>query len=84
MNAIEIVANYLKANGYGGLAADECGCELADLCPCGEIKTCCEPAHVYRAGDPEFEECRGVADIEGWDFVCIAEPLPAAPEVGRG
>jgi hypothetical protein len=82
MNAIEIVANYLKANGYGGLAKDECGCELAELCPCGEIKTGCEPAHVYRAGDPEFEEWRDMAEEEGFDFVCVTGPLPAAPEVG--
>jgi len=32
----EIVAEYLKAHGYDGLYADDCGCLLEDdLMPCG-------------------------------------------------
>lgn len=38
MNVIDIVAQYLKDNGYDGLVEEtsECGCELSDLMPCGE------------------------------------------------
>lgn len=31
----EMVRLYLEQNGYDGLCTDECGCELADLMPCG-------------------------------------------------
>jgi hypothetical protein len=32
----DIVREYLVANGYDGLAGDECGCDLDDLMTCGE------------------------------------------------
>lgn len=40
---IEIVTEYLKANGLDGLANsdDECGCFLDDLAPCGEMREWC-------------------------------------------
>jgi len=31
----DIVKKYLEENGYEGLCGEECGCELADLFPCG-------------------------------------------------
>jgi len=36
MNIQEIVTAYLIEHGHDGLCGDECGCELADLFPCGE------------------------------------------------
>jgi hypothetical protein len=31
----EMMADYLKEHGYDGLYCNECGCEIADLMPCG-------------------------------------------------
>ena len=43
---IEIVAEYLEANGYGGLFHNgDCGCELNDLAPCCEALTDCEAGY---------------------------------------
>ena len=46
MSIKDIVADYLKENGYGGLHSDhECGCFDNDLMPCGECTGDCEPAY---------------------------------------
>lgn len=36
MTVIDIVRDYLTANGYDGLTDNTCGCSLDDLAPCGE------------------------------------------------
>jgi hypothetical protein len=56
VNVIKIIAEHLTANGYGGLAAEdaECGCELADLAPCGNVGHLCEPG--YKHFDPRKGE----------------------------
>ena len=43
MEVSEIVRKYLAENGFDGLwNPDEgCGCELADLAPCGEMESSC-------------------------------------------
>ena len=33
----EIIVEYLKKNGYDGLAGDECGCGIDDIEPCGAM-----------------------------------------------
>lgn len=47
MNIEDIVKEYLKNNGFDGLAdADNgCACSLNDLFPCGESCLECEPAY---------------------------------------
>ena len=46
MTVKEIVEAWLKTNGYGGLWSDECGCELSDLAPCGQMdESCCEAGY---------------------------------------
>ena len=45
MTVKEIVVAYLKTHGYDGLAADECGCALDDLMPCGQPGDDCVTAH---------------------------------------
>ena len=49
MRALDIVAEYLRQNGFDGLCheATECGCKLADLQPCGEMFADCEPAYCH-------------------------------------
>jgi hypothetical protein len=43
----EIVADYLKKNGYDGLCRDWCGCGLDDIMPCSdEIRHNCRPAYA--------------------------------------
>lgn len=43
-----IIADWLRANGYGGLAIDGCGCGVDDLAPCGGPNVDCVPAYVHR------------------------------------
>lgn len=46
---IQMVRLHLQTNGYGGLVADdiECGCELGDLAPCGEIGGGCQAGYRH-------------------------------------
>jgi len=51
-----ILYDWLKSHGYGGLFNEdcECGCELEDLAPCCETGLSCEAG--YRSeGDGEFD-----------------------------
>jgi hypothetical protein len=57
MNLREIVESYLKANGYDGLCepGSECGCELADLIPCGVNADLCVPGYKHQnEGDEDY------------------------------
>ena len=54
MNVREIVASYLKANGFDGLYSDECGCLLDDLMPCSsEGALTCKPGYKRPCPGPE-------------------------------
>jgi len=82
MTVKEIVAEWLKANGYGGLCNTDidCGCELADLMPCdSEGCDLCEPA--YRC-DPDCKNCDATEHcaiaFEGAEF-CMRTEKPAIP-----
>jgi hypothetical protein len=71
----QIVIKYLKANGYDGLAGDECGCSGDGLMDCGGCADCVPGTKIvcstrnycYRKGlclgDPE----------PGKDLGCIRE-----------
>lgn len=55
MNVKEIIAKWLKDNGYDGLRSDgeECGCKVDDLFPCdGPVDTCLPG---YEGPDPTGE-----------------------------
>ncbi len=41
----DIVGEWLKQNGYDGLAGNECGCELGDLMCCDEPRADCVAGH---------------------------------------
>lgn len=59
----EIVAIWLKENGYDGLFyPGVCACKLGDLIPCGEISAVCEAGYVTPC-DPNDEE--GPDDCNG-------------------
>ena len=46
----ELVAGWLKENGYDGLCCEGCGCGNADIMPCGELSNliACEPAFYHK------------------------------------
>jgi len=47
MTVKDIVEKYLRENGYGGLFEEygECGCELGDLAPCGDMNEKCQAGY---------------------------------------
>lgn len=59
MTAREALIAYMKANGYEGLAGEECGCLLSgEIAPCGE--TClwdCELGHAVPCPKDGLCEC---------------------------
>ncbi len=61
MTCHDIVKEYLKVNGYDGLANPglECGCGLEDFRPCCEFGMDCEP------GYKQVREVDGIME-EGW------------------
>lgn len=69
----EIVRLWLEANGYGGLAGYECGCELANLFPCGQYGGDCEAGYKV-ACTPECHHDCGPCD---WH---IQTKKPEAPD----
>ncbi len=57
MNALEIVKQYLAANGCVGLASVDCGscgCGIEDLWPCGGPLPECHAAKSRVLGPDEF------------------------------
>lgn len=60
MTVQEIVENFLKENGYGGLCNPEgaCGCELDDMMPCGDGSWDCEPAYRIKKDSKECNAWR--------------------------
>ena len=58
MFVIDIIERFLKEYGYDGLynPTEDCGCELGDLAPCGDMCIyCCMPA--YKLSTPEHSSC---------------------------
>ena len=74
----EIIATWLKDNGFDGLFHDsDCGCLVEDLAPCCEDISHCEPGYRYTA-PPDSE----------WEGLWIIGPrkperLPEPPEGGE-
>jgi hypothetical protein len=57
LTVIAMVSERLRANGSDGLVSEngECGCELDDLAPCGEMAEDC--AAAKRAPCPGGDAC---------------------------
>lgn len=70
MNIEEIVKAWLEANGYDGLANDECGCDLDDLMPCDEpYATHCVAGHKVPCNCPDGD-CEWIYCWQhGWHMV---------------
>ena len=57
MTVKEIIRDYLKANGFGGLFSDcDCACILDDLFPCDIYGTDCEADYKIPCPGPELCE----------------------------
>lgn len=61
IDVYKIVKEYLKNNGFDGLYFEnECGCELPNIAPCGELGFACEPGH--KIPTPKNHDLYGEAD----------------------
>ena len=49
MNVLEIITEYLRANGFDGLYNEdaECACEASDLFPCCDIGPTCTAGYKF-------------------------------------
>lgn len=65
ITVLDILDQYLRANGYDGLVNPdaECGCRLGDLRPCASDFSGCEPAY-RREHEDGWRMCRRKADAE--------------------
>ncbi len=62
VKVVDMVKMHLKANGFDGLYSDECGCELSDLAPCGEIQGDCRAGYKRTLRTQE--------DIDAYSWSC--------------
>lgn len=77
MNVREIVVEYLKTNGYGGLCKDECGCPVDGLMPCdGECVETCAPGYRHKL---PCVDCSHLCTDDGYGGYAICNQ-PAAKE----
>lgn len=80
----EIIAGYLKTNGYDGLCCEDCGCGFDDFMPCGEMTMLCVPAYYnpddgkYYPDKPKtFDPVAAIAQLREWiseKCVCGTHP----------
>ncbi len=63
----KIVKEWLEQNGYDGLAGDECGCKLDELCPCDDgFPDNCVAGHLVPCPCEDKEDCEHGGDC-GWN-----------------
>lgn len=79
----QIVKEYLKANGYGGLGCEDCGCDIDDLITCGDNCSECEPR--YKILNPDCEKCEtkceGYTDDDNKPPFCLSSVKPKPKKV---
>ena len=72
----------LRKTGFSGLysTADECGCEIDDLAPCGEYDpSICKPGYRHVcAGCPRAVEHNCPFDCDGYDCTSATQDWPKA------
>lgn len=70
-NIRDIVDQWLRANGYDGLAGEECGCECGDLMPCDDPNIDnCVPGHKIPCPTPDdCEYMFGCTTPNHWHMV---------------
>lgn len=81
MTVKEIVAEYLKANGYGGLSDGyDCGCFDDDLIPCGE--GCDQCVAVFKI-PAHCDTCDADCDGRGESEFCLTSKKPSRTITGE-
>jgi hypothetical protein len=58
MTVNEIVANYLKQNGFNGLFCDSCGCSIEDAPMCECFGADCAPGYEHKNKDTCPPDCK--------------------------
>jgi hypothetical protein len=53
---LDIIYSYLRTYGYDGLAGDDCGCQIDDLCPCENCCINCVPAYKVKPTQDFIDE----------------------------
>ena len=85
MTVHEIVENYLKANGFDGLAGDNCGCQLGDLFPCCESSLDCVPACKKMWDDLTDFEKEAYDDYYDWVMIpCVKHDVYSIGNIHEG
>lgn len=79
MTVRDVLRDWLKVNGYAGLAGDECGCSLDDLAPCGGDPLGCQPADLHKCS----ENCEHQQYCPGDGFDECYRPRPEAGKEPR-
>jgi hypothetical protein len=74
MDTRDIVAKFLRENGFDGLCGDGCGCGIDDLASCSsESFLECTPAHKYKM---DCENCDSACDLDETTGYCYRETEP--------
>lgn len=82
ISVLQIVKQYLRKNGFDGLACDGCGCGLDDLMPCvGDITGMveCKPAKRY-ACDGTCSGCLSEGPDDRSDYCYRTVPVSTGEE----
>ena len=62
-NVLFGLGGILERRGFDGLYTDNCGCEIGDLCPCGQPEAdTCQAGHKVPCGGPETCAAGGDCD----------------------
>lgn len=85
MTVKDILREWLQCHGYDGLfnPDGECGCELSDLCPCGDSCDNCEPGYKRKPHADEDPDCEFYISAERPDARIRELLKKALPAVER-
>jgi len=64
MTVKELIVKHARENGYDGLVEPfgECGCEIDDICPCGDMKDVTDCEFGYKV-PCDCDCCEGDCDL---------------------
>jgi hypothetical protein len=87
MTVKEIIAAYLKENGYDGLCWDGCGCVVKDICLTNEDCLMCVPAYRYQyvngAECPNDSDCDAPCELHDDDGFVMLPEIKNCPRLRR-
>jgi len=80
MTVNKIIQDYLRKNGYDGLAGDECGCDIDELAPCDGPCLDCVPAFKRKATAEDIEKMDLAGYVDVGDIYYVAAEKEAADD----